>query len=83
MQVTINVPENLPQTVIQQQIIEFEERLKEQAKLATPITKNKKQKYQAIMSIARKCSSLPTIDHRTANEILGYEQSEIGLWGNE
>ncbi len=83
MQVTINIPENLPQTVIQQQIIEFEEKLKEQAKQATSTTKNKKQKYLAIMSIARKCSSLPTLDHRTTNEILGYEQSEIGLWGDE
>ncbi len=82
MQVTINIPENLPQIVIQQEILEFEEKLKEQAKLAIPITKNKKQKYLAILSIARKCSSLPTLDRRTVNEILGYEQSEFGLWGD-
>lgn len=30
MQILINVPDNLPQTVIQQQIIEFEEKLKKQ-----------------------------------------------------
>ena len=35
------------------------------------------------MNIAKKCSSLPTLDHRTADEILGYEKSEIGLWGDE
>jgi hypothetical protein len=30
MQILINVPDNLPQTVIQQQIKEFEEKLKKQ-----------------------------------------------------
>jgi len=42
MQVTINIPENLPEAVIQQQITEFEEKLREQAKQITPITTNKK-----------------------------------------
>ncbi len=83
MQVTINIPENLPETVIQQQIIEFEEKLREQAKQITSMASDKKKKYQAIMNIANKCSSLPTLDHRTANEILGYEQSKMGLWGDE
>ena len=83
MQVTINIPENLPESVIQQQITEFEEKLREQAKLITPVANNKKQKYQAIMNIAKKCSCLPTLDHRTSNEILGYEKSEMGLWGDE
>ena len=44
MQVTINIPENLPEAVIQQQITEFEEKLKEQAKQITPMANNKKQK---------------------------------------
>ncbi len=35
------------------------------------------------MNIARKCSSLPTLDQRTASEILGYEKSELGLWGDD
>ena len=83
MQVTINIPENLPETVIQQQIIEFEEKLREQAKQITAMASDKKQKYQAIMNIANKCSSLPTLDRRTADEILGYEQSKMGLWGDE
>ncbi len=82
MQVTINIPENLSETVIKQQIAEFEEKLRKQAKLITPIT-NKKQKYQAIMNISKKCASLPTLDHRSADDVLGYEQSEMGLWGDE
>jgi hypothetical protein len=28
MQVTVNIPENLPETVVQQQIAEFEEKLR-------------------------------------------------------
>ena len=83
MQITINIPDNLPQVAIRQQISEFEEKLREQAKQVTSITYDKEQKFQDIMSIARKCSSLPTLDHRTADEILGYEKSEMGLWGDE
>ncbi len=83
MQVTINIPESLSEAVVQQQVAEFEEKLREQAKKVTPIANNKKQKYQAIMNIAKKCSSLPTLDHQTADEILGYEKSEMGLWGDE
>ena len=83
MQVTINIPENLPEKVAQQQITEFEEKLREQAKQIRPTANSKQQKYQAIMNIAKKCSSLPTLDHRTVDDILGYEQSEMGLWGDE
>jgi DNA integrity scanning protein DisA with diadenylate cyclase activity len=84
MQVTINIPDNLPQAAIQQQVHEFEEKLKQQAKQITPIENNtKEQKYQAIMKIAKKCSSLPTLDPRSVDDILGYEQSEMGLWGDE
>lgn len=83
MQVTINIPDDLPQVIVQQQIFEFEEKLREQAKQVTPLTYDKEKKYQDIMSIARKCSSLPTLDHRKADEILGYEKSEMGLWGDE
>jgi len=35
------------------------------------------------MDIAKKCSNLPTLDHRTSDEILGYEKSEMGLWSDE
>jgi len=60
-------PDNLSQAIIQQDIAELEDKLKQ----------------QAIMQIARKCASLPTIDHRTADEILDYEQGVMGLWGDE
>ena len=43
----------------------------------------KQQKKQKLMRIAQECSSLPTLDHQSPDQILGYEQSEMGLWGND
>jgi hypothetical protein len=40
----------------------------------------KTQKKQALMQLIQTCATLPTIDPRTADEILGYAESEIGLW---
>ncbi|MEE9423449.1 MAG: hypothetical protein V3V18_00540 [Methylococcales bacterium] len=76
MQVTINIPENLPETVIQQQIAEFEEKLRKQAQEITPIT-NKKQKYQAIMNIAKKCSN-----KRGQSNIKSKKRSKLGCRNN-
>ncbi len=82
MQMVINAPDNLPQAIIQQHIAELEDKLKQQANSLSH-NANNKIKIQAIMQIAKKCASLPTIGHRTADEILGYEQSAMGLWGDE
>jgi len=41
------------------------------------------QKKQKLMQIAQECASLPTLDHHSADHLLGYEQSEFGLWGND
>lgn len=77
MQITINIPDNLPSAVIQQQISEFEEKLKR-------LTPNpKEQKQQAIMQIIKNCANLPTIDQQTPDEILGYDKSSMGLWSDE
>jgi len=38
MQVTINIPDNLPQAAIQQQLHEFEEKLRQQAKQKVSVT---------------------------------------------
>ena len=81
MQITINAPDNLPQAFIQQQIKELEDRLKQQANRL--IISNKEQKYQAIIKISKQCASLPVLDHRTPDEILGYDQSPMGLWGDD
>jgi hypothetical protein len=40
-------------------------------------------KEQAIMQISKRCASLPELDHRSSDEILGYADSGIGLWGDE
>jgi len=39
------------------------------------------QKKQKLMRIAHECASLPTLDNHSAEQLLGYEQSEFGLWG--
>lgn len=81
MQITINIPDNLPQAIVEQQINEFEEKLIRLT--ATTAVNNKSEKLQAIQQIIKRCESLPAIDERTPDEILGYEQSPSGLWGND
>ena len=77
MQVTINIPDNLPAAIVQQHINEFEQ------KLSQLTQDNKEQKRQALMQLIKKCVSLPIIDPRTPDEILGYDESAIGLWGDQ
>ncbi len=81
MQIKINIPDNLPQAIIEQQISEFEEKL---TRLTSATTKNNKpKKMQAIQQIIKRCANLPTIDHHSPDEILGYEQSYMGMWGDD
>ena len=74
MQVTLNVPDNLPQAIIQQRIAEFEETLN------TLAPNSKEQKKQAMMQLIKKCAELPTLDDRSPEEILGYQKNNIGIW---
>ena len=77
MQITINIPDNLPPAIVQQQISEFEEKLNR-------LTPNpKEQKQQAMTQLIKKCASLPTLDQRTPDEILGYAENAMGLWGDQ
>lgn len=79
MQITINAPDNLPQDFIQLQIRELEAKLKHQAnRLMANTTNNAKE--QAIMQISKRCASLPELDHRSSDEVLGYGDSAFGLW---
>jgi hypothetical protein len=76
MQITINVPDNLPQAIIQEQIKALEEKLKQQAtKEAIPTKQTRK---QAIMQISKKCARLPTLDDRSSDEICGVLISRMG-----
>ena len=81
MQITINAPDNLPHDFIQLQIRELEAKLKQHANRL--ISGNTDAKEQAIMQISKRCASLPELDHRSSDKILGYEDSEMGLWGDE
>ncbi|MCX7089146.1 MAG: hypothetical protein NTV00_13980 [Methylococcales bacterium] len=75
MQITINIPDNLPTAIVQQQVSEFEKKLN----CLTPDAKEQKQ--QAMMQLLKKCASLPTLDERTPDDILGYAENPMGLWG--
>jgi hypothetical protein len=70
MQITINIPDNLPQALIEEQIKEFEEKL---ANLTQANINTKSQKFQTIQQIIKRCEGLPIIDPRTPDQILGYE----------
>lgn len=77
MQVTINIPDNLPPAIVQQHISDFEQKLNRLTQ------DSKEQKRQALMQLIKKCASLPILDPRTPDEILGYDDSAIGLWGDQ
>jgi hypothetical protein len=47
------------------------------------LTNEKNERYQAMMQIAEQCANLPELDSRSADEILGYDQSPMGLWGDD
>ena len=66
MQITHTSLDNLPPAIVQQQISEFE------AKLNRLTPNPKEQKQQAMMQLIKKCASLPTLDERTPDEILGF-----------
>jgi DNA integrity scanning protein DisA with diadenylate cyclase activity len=81
MQITINAPDNLPHDFIELQIKELEAKLKQHANRL--ISGNTSTKEQAIMQISKRCANLPELDHRSSDHILGYEDSAMGLWGDE
>ena len=77
MTFTFEIPDNCSPALVQQYANEFEQKI-------NVLTSNpKEQKRQAIMQLIQKCAKLPTLDPRTPDEILGYTQSEMGLWGDE
>jgi ribosomal protein L29 len=78
MQITINIPDNLPQAVVEQQISEFEQKL---INLTTNLASKKTEKLKTIQQIIKRCASIPTIDNRSPDQILGYKQSSIGIVG--
>ncbi len=34
-----------------------------------------------LLRIAQECADLPTLDPRTADQVLGYTENGMGLWG--
>lgn len=48
-----------------------------------PADKEKSQSKDKLLRIAQECAQLPTLDHRSAEQILGYAGNELGLWGGD
>jgi len=46
-------------------------------------SENNRHKKAKLMQIARACASLPTLDNRSPDQILGYDHSEFGLWDDD
>jgi hypothetical protein len=36
-----------------------------------------------MMQLIKKCAALPTLDDRSPEEILGYQQNNIGIWDEQ
>ncbi len=56
------------------------ERLNDEALPDWMITQEMK---QAMMQLIKKCAALPTLDDRSPEEILGYQQNNIGIWDEQ
>ncbi len=80
MQLTINVPDNLPKIRITQRIKELEQSLQDEAAFFTTaltVKKAKQEKLAMLTKITQDCGSLPTLDDRSPDEILGYNDSPL------
>jgi hypothetical protein len=91
MQITLNVPDNLPNHIVQQYISNIEAQMRLIAELAVNKIANEPKKtlttkqtsFEKLLQIANECSALPILDSRSADEILGYDNSPCGLFGDE
>lgn len=48
-----------------------------------PADTEKSHSKAKLLRIAQECSQLPTLDQRSAEQILGYAGDELGLWSGE
>lgn len=91
MQITINVPDNLPPLIVQQYINTIEAQMRLIDELAVNKIVNEPKKalkikpasFEQLLQIATEFSALPILDSRSADEILGYDNSPCGLFGNK
>ena len=78
MQITINVPDNLPLSIVRQYINNVEQQMRLMAKLAGATDasnnnlKSKPVSFERAVKIATECANLPVLDARSPDEILGY-----------
>jgi len=91
MQITLDIPDNLPSYVVQQYISTIETQMRLISELTfskfasepKKTLKTKNSSFEKLLQIANECSALPVLDSRSADEILGYDNSPCGLFGDE
>jgi hypothetical protein len=79
MQITINVPDNLPPPMVQQYISNIEAQMRLIAELASnklssedkkKTLKTKPVSFELLLQIATECANLPVLDSHSADKIL-------------
>jgi hypothetical protein len=89
MQITINVPDYVPAYIVHDYVSTIEKQIDLIAETIKPrnlmsqTIKKKRVSFEDILSLAQECTKLPILDSRSADEILGYDESELGLFGAE
>ena len=81
MQITLDVPDNVPPALLQQYIDEFQNKLKQMFVSTQSSVQPINHRHRVLMEIIQRSAKLPRLDTRSADEILGYGANEMGLWG--
>ena len=89
MQITINVPDYVPAYIVQDYVSTIEKQIDLIAETIKPgnltnrTIERKRRSFEEIQNLAQEFTKLPIFDSRPADEILGYNESEFGLFGAE
>lgn len=81
MQMTINVPDNAPMHIVEQYIQTMESQLSLITEW-TKISTTKKASFEEVLNIVAEFKQMPILDHRSFDEILGYSEDKLGLFGD-
>lgn len=80
MQITLDVPDNVPPALLQQYIDEFQNKLTQLFATTQPSVQPLNHRHRLLMDIIKRSAKLPRLDARSADEILGYGANGMGLW---
>ena len=89
MQITINVPDYVPAYIVLDYVSTIEKQINLIAETIKPrnltnqTIKKKRASFEEVQNLAQEFTKLPILDSHSADEILGYDESELGLFGAE